>query len=53
MAETYKQQQKEIHELIRSIKGKVHNFVRTTKDPYFEDLQKVINDLKEVNQFLK
>jgi CHASE3 domain sensor protein len=52
MEQTYRQQEKEIRVLLGRIKQKTRGFVMQTKDPYFEDLQKVKADLTEIDAFL-
>jgi hypothetical protein len=52
MEQTYRQQEKEIRVLLGRIKQKTRGFVMQTKDPYFEDLQKVKADLTEIDTFL-
>ena len=52
---TYEEQAKQIETLCKSITKKSKKFAKRNKkgDPYFRDLLKVIDDLKEADNFLK
>jgi dynactin complex subunit len=49
---TYKEQFKEIENLLNRIKIKTKNFSEIEKNPYFEDLSYVFNELKNIDNFL-
>lgn len=51
---TYKQQNKEIQKLLKSISKKSNRFAKAEySSKYFEDLLTVKNDLEDINNFLK
>jgi len=49
---TYKEQFKEIENLLNRIKIKTKNFSEIEKNPNFEDLSYVFNELKNIDNFL-
>ena len=48
----YKEQFKEIENLLNRIKIKTKNFSEIEKNPNFEDLSYVFNELKNIDNFL-
>lgn len=50
---TYKEQYKEIENLLNRIKIKTKNFSETGKNPHFEDLSFVLDELKYTDNFMK
>jgi hypothetical protein len=51
---SYKDQDKEIQKLLKSISKKSKGFAsRKHETPYYNDLQYVLSELKEINKFLK
>lgn len=49
---TYKEQYKEIENLLDRIKIKSKNFSETEKNPHFDDLSSVLNELKDIDNFM-
>ncbi len=49
---TYKEQYKEIENLLNRIKIKTKNFSETEKNPNFDDLSFVLNELKDIDSFM-
>ena len=48
----YQEQYKEIENLLNRIRIKSKNFSETTKNPHYEDLSYVLNELKDIDIFL-
>ena len=49
---TYKEQYKEIENLLNRIKIKTKNFSEIEQNPYFDDLSFVLNELKDIDDFM-
>ena len=49
---TYKEQYKEIENLLNRIKTKTKNFSVSEKNPYFEELLWVLSELKNIDDFM-
>lgn len=49
---TYKEQYKEIDNLLSRIRIKTKNFSEIVKTPYFDDLSYVLNELKDIESFM-
>lgn len=49
---TYKEQFKEIENLLNRIKIKTKNFSEREENPYFDDLSHVLSELKDIDNFI-
>lgn len=49
----YKEQSKEIKRLAKSIIKKSKEFAKKTDNPYYQDLGRVLDELREIDKFLK
>ena len=51
---TYKDQDKEIQELLKSISKKSKTFAKADHNsPHYDDLYNIISELKDIDNFLK
>ena len=48
----YAEQYKEIENLLNRIRIKSKNFSETTKNPHYEDLSYVLNELRDIDNFM-
>ena len=48
----YKEQYKEIENLLNRIQIKTKNFSEIEQNPYFDDLSFVLNELKDIDSFI-
>ena len=49
----YENQYQEIQELCDKITKKSLKFAKETTNPYFQDLEKVLSELREIDEFLQ
>ena len=49
---TYKEQYKEIENLLNRIKIKTKNFSEIEKNPKFDDLSYILSELKDIDNFI-
>ena len=49
---TYKEQYKEIENLLNRIKIKTRNFSEIEKNPNFDDLSFILDELKDIDDFI-
>ena len=49
---TYKEQYKEIENLLNSIRIKTKNFSEIEENPYFDDLSYILSELKDIDNFI-
>ena len=49
---TYKEQYKEIENLLNRIRIKTKNFSEIEENPYFDDLSYILSELKDIDNFI-